>query len=305
MSHHVTTLWYVDTDDPSATFRRGTPSDPGFARRLLSRLHPSVTVASLGAFPLNRSASAGEGEIYIGSYPGLTVIQTPEPDPLHPSRLDESWRTLVEAPVVLYFSHDSEDGVSAFARWEDGRLMRAFSGGDDRIVEDEGIPLPFERPFWSGEFPLEGHEGDPLALPFSPDALLHAAHRTWLGFDLDPGGLDVPVNGFATDGRREVRQRTRPTGPAMHLAGAAGRAEIHAERERGREERRPVPGSPYADDEYERTPGAAPARTSGALDSAARTARTVAGRAADLAGRGARAVRGRLSNREDPRSRRR
>ena len=102
------------------------------------------------------------------------------------------------------------------------------AGADDRIVEDEGMPLPFERPYWAGEFPLDRAADNLLALPFSPSSLLHAAHREWLGFDLEPGGLDVPVHGFATDGRREVRQHTPLAGPALHVVGMPSRAELHA-----------------------------------------------------------------------------
>ena len=260
MTHHVTTFWYLDTDDPAAPIRSGLPSDPGFARRLLSKLFPTVTVTSLGAFPLNRSASAGAGEIYVGSFPGLTVVHTPVEAPLELSKTDATWLRLVEAPVILAFSHDPASGVSGFARWESGRLVRSFAGADARIVEDEGMPLPFERPYWAGEFPLTGHADDPLALPFAPEALLHAAHRDWLGFDLDPGGLDVPVHGFATDGRREVRQHRPPVGPAVHLMGSPGRAELHAAAQReargsGDDARRA--SSPYEADDYERAPLAA------------------------------------------------
>ena len=258
---HVATFWYLATEDPAAPIRAGHPSDPGFARRLLSRLHPTVTVASLGAFPLNRSASAGPGEIYIGSFPGLTVLQTTVDGPAVPSRTDETWLRLVDAPTILMFAHDPDTGVSGFARWESGRLVRAFAGADDRIVEDEGLPLPFERPYWAGEFPLDGADDTPLALPFSPTALLHAAHRDWLGFDLDPGGLDVPVHGFATDGRREVRQHTPPVGPALHVVGAPGRADLHAATLRHADAAAGGPtrdaGSPYVDDDYERIPASA------------------------------------------------
>lgn len=255
MPRHVTTYWYIDTEDPADPIRSGLPSDPGFARRLLSRLFPTITVASLGSFPLNRSASTGPGEIYLGSFPGLTVVQTHVDGPLLPSATDEKWLHLVEVPTVLTFSHGVDSGVSGFARWEHGRLTRAFAGADDRIVEDEGMPLPFERPYWAGEFPLPGHDDVPLALPFAPSALLHAAHREWLGFDLDPGGLDVPVHGFATDGRREVRQHRPPAGPAVHVVGGASRAELHAatlENARKTSHTRGTPGSPYEDDDYER-----------------------------------------------------
>ena len=255
MGRHVATFWYVATENPAELFTSGVPSDPGFARRLLSRLHPTVTVASLGTFPLNRSASAGPGEIYIGSFPGLTVVQTPIDASVKPSTTDQVWLRLVETPTVLQFSHDSDTGVSAFARWESGTLVRSFAAADDRIVEDEGMPLPFERPYWAGEFPLEGADDNPLALPFSSSSLLHAAHRDWLGFELKPGGLDVPVDGFATDGRREVRQHT-PPGPAMHVTDGPGRAEQHAAAQRDADDDsadRRAP-SPYDDDDYERLP---------------------------------------------------
>ncbi|MDV8001013.1 DUF6928 family protein [Rhodococcus sp. IEGM 1408] len=298
MGHHVATFWYLGTDDPAAPIRSGRPSDPGFARRLLSRLFPTVTVVSLGAFPLNRSASAGPGEIYVGSFPGLTVVQTLVDSPVLPSATDATWLRLVEAPTVLLFSHDPDTGVSGFARWESGRLARSFAAADDRIVEDEGMPLPFELPYWAGEFPLADAGDNPLALPFSPSSLLHAAHRAWLGFDLEPGGLDVPVHGFATDGRREVRQHTPPVGPALHVVGMPGRAELHAanRREAGSGDRDDNPSSPYVDDDYERaqfTRAVARASSSRAAGTARRVATLVGDGVRDAAARVAR----RFSNR--------
>lgn len=264
MTYHVATFWYLDTDDPAAPIREGLPSDPGFARRLLSKLFPTATVASLGAFPLNRSASTSPGEIYVGSFPGVTLVQTPIDGPILPSATADTWLRLVDAPVVLGFSHHPDTGLSGFARWESGRLVRSFAGGDDRIAEDEGMPLPFERPYWAGEFPLDHPENTPLALPFSPTALLHAAHREWLGFDLDAGGLDVPVHGFAMDGRREVRPHRPPEGRALHVVGSPGRAELHAanQRESAASSSRGKNGrrfSPYEDDDYERLPFASAA----------------------------------------------
>lgn len=260
---HLATIWYLATDDPAAPFRAGLAPDPGFARRLLSRLYPTVTVASLGSFPLNRSASAGAGEIYVGSFPGVTVIQTPVSGPVAPSATAETWLGLVTAPTILLFAHDPESGTSGFARWESGKLTRSFAGADDRIIEDEGMPLPFERPYWAGEFPFEGASDTPLALPFSPSSLLRAAHQEWLGFDFDPGGLDVPVHGFATDGRREIRQHSPRSGPAPHLIGTRGRAEMHSASLRDAADGGDADGSggdggdrssPYIDDDYERFP---------------------------------------------------
>lgn len=294
MGHHVATFWYLSAEDPAALFRSGVRSDPGFARRLLSRLHPTVTVASLGTFPLNRSASAGPGEIYVGSFPGLTVVQTPIDGPVRPSTTDQVWLRLVEAPTVLQFSYDADTEVSGFGRWESGVLVRSFAAADDRIVEDEGMPLPFERPYWAGEFPLEGTGDNPLALPFSASALLHAAHRAWLGFDLEPGGVDVPVDGFATDGRREVRQHTPPPGPALHVADGPGRAEMHAaaQRDSGADDDPEAAGlrasSPYSDDDYERLPSSPSGSSGGGLRG---LARGFAGRVGDAVRRGTDSIR--------------
>lgn len=294
MGHHVATFWYLSAEDPAALFRSGVRSDPGFARRLLSRLYPTVTVASLGTFPLNRSASAGPGEIYIGSFPGLTVVQTSIDAAVQPSATDQVWLRLVEAPIVLQFSYDADTGVSGFGRWESGALVRSFAAADDRIVEDEGMPLPFERPYWAGEFPLEGTDDNPLALPFSASALLHAAHRDWLGFDLEPGGVDVPVDGFATDGRREVRQHTPPPGPALHLADGPGRAEQHAaaQRDAGADDDSGASGrrasSPYYDDDYERLPFPPAGSSGGGLRG---LASGFAGRVGDAVRRGTDSIR--------------
>ena len=280
MSHHVTTFWHVATESPAQAFTTGRPADPGYPRRLLSKLYPKATISHIGDFPLNRSASAGEGEIYIGSFPGLTVIQTCESDALRPSQIEDKWITIAGAPNVYSFAFDADSEVSAFAHWEDGKLQRSFSAAANRIVEDEGMPAGFELPFWSGERPQEDVD-DPLALPFSPAELLSAAHEAWLGFELSPDGLDVPVLGYATDGRREVRAEHPPAGRAMHLSGEAGHAEISAEK--AEPEAADSSGSPYEHDDYERVAGAReqPVRES------ARAAAEKAREAGSMAARGA------------------
>ncbi|MEH6380457.1 MAG: hypothetical protein V7768_01885, partial [Dietzia cercidiphylli] len=145
--------------------------------------------------------------------------------------------------------------------------------------------------------PLDSGADTPLALPFAPSSLLHAAHRDWLGFDLSPGGLDVPVHGFATDGRREVRQRTAPTGAAVHVVGSPGRAELHAAntRDAGAGSGGGSPSSPYAEDDYERGPLVpAVARASSPVAGAVRR---IAGVVGDTVRRAGGAMNRRLANR--------
>ena len=141
---------------------------------------------------------------------------------------------------------------------------------------------------------LVGHDDDPLALPFAPGALLHAAHRHWLGFDLDPGGLDVPVHGFATDGRREVRPHRPPSGLALHLSGADGAVRITADTPS--DEDGPA-GSPYVDDEYERGTDVVTEPDTGPVSLTARRVHGAARRAASLIARGARELGGRRGRR--------
>lgn len=294
MSQHVTTFWHVATETPAQAFTVGAHADPGFPRRLLSKLYPTATISSLGEFPLNRSASAGTGEIYIGAFPGLTVVQTCESDALRPSQIEDKWIALAAAPDVYSFAFDAESEVSAFAHWHEGKLQRSFSAAQNRIVEDEGIPCEFELPFWSGE---KKHEStDPLALPFDPAELLHAAHTFWLGFDLSPDGLDVPVLGYATDGRREVRSAAPPAGRAMHISGASGHAEISAPAEPVAAQQESAQ-SPYAHDDYERAvpPATQPART--VVKAAWAKAREAGSVAGSLAAQGVRAARSRIRRR--------
>ena len=293
MSPHVTTFWHVATETPAQAFTVGASADPGFPRRLLSKLYPTATISSLGEFPLNRSASAGVGEIYIGAFPGLTVVQTAESDALRPSQIEDKWIALTGAPDVYSFAYDAENSVSAFAHWHEGKLVRSFSAAENRIVEDKGLPREFELPFWSGDKPQTST--DPLALPFDPAELLHAAHSFWLGFELSPEGLDVPVLGYATDGRREVRATHPPAGPAMHLTGESGQAEIADTASQAPEVDATVSGSPYSHDDYERSTLATTSEDAPAARSAWQKIRQAGAATGAMAAHGVRAARRRWS----------
>ncbi|MEO3745773.1 hypothetical protein [Plantactinospora sp. B5E13] len=116
-----------------------------------------------------------------------------------PSQLPEQ---LVEVGrgrrLYLHAMHSVVDWL-AFAVWEDGRLVRSLSlspGGG--IAEEIGDRLPFERPYWAGQFPVEPdpyHEDDqPYALPFHPLDLGERAMLEFFGFCVEgcSTGEDVP-----------------------------------------------------------------------------------------------------------------
>lgn len=140
-----------------------------------------------------------DGNLFIGCFPGVSVIAAIEFGIDYPSRL--SGRFLDAAGkrnVTLHAMHSVVDWF-AYAVWEQGRLIRALSlSPDSGIIENIGEPLPFERPFWAEEHRVDGSgEGDDddedpadaYPLPFHPLELGEAALRDRFGYQLE-GTID-------------------------------------------------------------------------------------------------------------------
>ena len=70
------------------------------------------------------------------------------------------------------------------------------------MLEDIGLPEPFEAPYWAGE---KAEQEGGIALPFEPKDLALAAEREWIGTDIGADGPDINVVGYATDGRPEPK----------------------------------------------------------------------------------------------------
>ena len=125
--------------------------------------------------------------LYVGRYPGVTVVCSGELTVAHPSRLAQRWAR----PNALFLGADAEKSWGAYAIWENGTLRRSFSATDVTILEDEGLPLVWELPFWSGERPIERAPGvipDPQSLPFDPRELADEARERVLG-TIDPTAI--------------------------------------------------------------------------------------------------------------------
>ncbi|QBJ97368.1 hypothetical protein ERC79_16555 [Rhodococcus sp. ABRD24] len=203
---NASTIWYVDVADPVSALRQAE-CDRGGARDLAAELHPGLEVEFLGDEPLSRATEPAEGEVYIGRYPGVTVVCTSEPLPPTPSTIPQSWtRTMVSKRTYLFASNPHRPW-GAFARWEDGELKHSFSATSVHILENLGVPQVWERPYWAGEHPVR-HPievmPDPQTLPFDPIELTEAAHHAWIGFrrhdptgDTDLDALAVTVSRFA------------------------------------------------------------------------------------------------------------
>ncbi|WP_395169481.1 DUF6928 family protein [Corynebacterium sp. PCR 32] len=204
------TIWCVSTNNPERAFPSDPIPDRGFGRKLLAQLNPQWPVTHMGDFPLNRSTSAGPGEIYIGGFDGVAVLQyVPASFPGYefdvaclstlPLKLVEP----IPATDIYAFAADEHSPLGGFAHWHEGTLVRSFCSNRVTIFEDSGLPESFESPFWAGERNHGTHQ--PLELPFLPAELARDALQSWLGFSLSPTSRDVPVAAFAVDGRPASR----------------------------------------------------------------------------------------------------
>ncbi|MGW0173010.1 DUF6928 family protein [Rhodococcus sp. NPDC003322] len=203
----ASTIWYVDAPDPAAVLRELPEPDAEAAHALAGRMYPETVAVPLHSAPLAGSAAPTGREIFIGSYPGLTVVCGPNLALNKPSLLDESWTRPLASERTYLVSADAATPWGAFAYWERGALRRSFSATSSFIHENVGLPLVWEREFWAGEHPAHHPIAtlpDPQSLPFDPGEFADAANAQWLGFshcpptpDAELSAGDLAVCGFA------------------------------------------------------------------------------------------------------------
>ena len=160
-----------------------------------------------GLFPTDRLEPIGNGslfytcppgnEVHIGCFPGVTILAAKEFGIDHPSRLPARFIAAGgSGTIYLHAMHSAVDWL-AFAKWVDGKLIRALSlSPDSGVIEDIGQRLPFEEPFWAGQHPVETDEEESkYPLPFHPLELGELALKEFFGYQIE-GFLQVlgPVN---------------------------------------------------------------------------------------------------------------
>ena len=201
----IVTVWFVSTDDPAAVLRSEPKADRGFGRKLLSQINPAWPITPIGEFPLNRSSTPGPAEFYIAGYPGVAVVQT----------FVESMDTVTDASEVIahlrealpatdtyVFAQGTDSDYAGFAHYAGAQVRRALAATREVVLEDVGLPDPFEAPYWAGE---KAEQLGGITLPFEPSDLTDAAQEAWLGVPVSPEGPDVHVVGYAIDGRPEPK----------------------------------------------------------------------------------------------------
>ncbi|MET8652893.1 DUF6928 family protein [Nocardia aurea] len=193
MLSKASSLWYVDAPDPTAVLRANHDPDPDAALALATQLYADHDVVPATVGTLGVCAGPDQGEVYIGCYPGVTVVCSPQSAQVYPTALPELLVRPLASEHTYLVAFDTAHGWGAYAQWERGEFRRAFSATRVNILEDEGLPRVWERPFWAGEHPVDWQPGempDPQALPFDPPDFADAANNQWLGFHYRTGAGD-------------------------------------------------------------------------------------------------------------------
>ena len=201
----IVTVWFVSTDDPAAVLRSEPKADRGFGRKLLSQINPAWPITPIGEFPLNRSSTPGPAEFYIAGYPGVAVVQTfvESMDTVtDASEVTAHLREALPATDTYVFAQGTDSDYAGFAHYAGAQVRRALAATREVVLEDVGLPDPFEAPYWAGE---KAEQLGGITLPFEPSDLTDAAQEAWLGVPVSPEGPDVHVVGYAIDGRPEPK----------------------------------------------------------------------------------------------------
>jgi len=165
--------------------RAAPPPDRDATAALVARLHPGHDLTPLPDGSLFRANPPGS-HVYAGCFPGLTIVCTGEVALDRPSQLDARFRAEAAGRTTYLHAMHSVVDWFAYAVWSgDGSLQRSLSlSPDSGIRENIGTPLPFEKPYWAGEHPVDDFDEDdePYPLPFHPLELAEDALRHLFGF---------------------------------------------------------------------------------------------------------------------------
>jgi hypothetical protein len=178
-------LVYADADAREALGAK-PPLDRETTQRLAGTLFPGEKLDPAGEGDLSDTCPP-DNELYIGCFPGVSVIAAKEFGIDYPSTLPQRFITAGgSGTIILHAMHSVVDWF-AYAKWSNGKLLRSLSlSPDSGILEDIGERLPFEEPYWSGRHPaVDGDEEDAYPFPFHPLDLGEAALRELFGYQLE------------------------------------------------------------------------------------------------------------------------
>lgn len=192
-----TWMLVIADGDARAALEAQPALDRDATRALAERLFPGETLELIGEGDLSYT-NPPDPLMFIGCFPGVSVIAASEFAIDHPSQLPGRFLDIAgRRRITLHAMHSVVDWF-AFAVWEDGRLIRSLSlSPDSGILEDIGEPLPFEAPYWAEQPRVGTVDGeDAYPLPFHPLELGESVLLARFGYQLEGGG-DASVDPFA------------------------------------------------------------------------------------------------------------
>ncbi|WP_431046046.1 DUF6928 family protein [Roseateles sp. L2-2] len=241
-----TWMLVIADDDARAALQARPALDRDASRALAEQLFPGETLELIGEGDLSYT-NPPDPLMFVGCFPGVSVIAASEFAVDHPSQLPGRFLDIAgKRRITLHAMHSVVDWF-AFAVWEDGRLIRSLSlAPDSGILEDIGEPLPFEAPFWAEphRVPVGGTSGqtdaargeakaddgggagpgdgeDAYPLPFHPLELGEAVLLARFGYQLEGGGeasvdpFSIPLLHFQRSGmrRKAAAEEPEPSAP--------------------------------------------------------------------------------------------
>jgi len=156
-------------------------------QKLASALFPDEKLEPIGDGDLSYT-NPPNNEVYIGCFPGVSVVAAKEFGIDYPSKLPQRFIDVGGNGTVTLHAMHSVVGWFAYAVWVNGKLVRSLSLSPEGIMEDIGQRLPFEEPYWSGMH-SEGY--DDLPFPFHPLELGEAALKDRFGYQLEGDMCDL------------------------------------------------------------------------------------------------------------------
>jgi hypothetical protein len=186
-----TTMLVVADTSAKAVFASYPTLDREASVRLLGDYFPGQRFESMADGCLGHTYP-DDAEVYIGRFPGVTVIAAREFGIDYPSRLDAHFLQTAGAQTVCLHTMHSVVDFFAYGVWRSGKLVRSLSLAPDYgVMEETGERPEFERPYWAGEYPADDPEDakdpeyEPYPFPFHPLDLGEAALREFFGYQLE------------------------------------------------------------------------------------------------------------------------
>lgn len=213
MGSKAAVVMFVERD-PREVLLRDLVLDHSKSKSLAETILGS-SADEVGMLRFDRAIWPSAGIACAASLPGLDVVCSRELARSRPSQLTEEISRMAAGRDAYGVFMQSTEDWTAFAVWSAGRVVRALSlSPDTGVIEDLGERLPFEAPFWGGEYSVD-HDPD-YPLPFHPSELGNEALKTFFGFILegsvdatcfDPEEVEIPAFRAAGQDRAEPQFR--------------------------------------------------------------------------------------------------